>query len=105
MLRKMSQEGKKGKGGEDDEEPTKDEPVAEADKADPSKPSKYIEFWKQFGKNIKLGVIEDSANRSKLAKVSEPHGGEWAPVPTIVFPAFECQIHTHFPQITWVHGS
>merc|ERR1711871_308643 len=29
----------------------------------------YIEFWEKFGKNIKLGIIEDSANRSKLTKL------------------------------------
>lgn len=26
-------------------------------------------FWKNYGKSIKLGVIEDSANRMKLAKL------------------------------------
>ena len=29
----------------------------------------YIKFWKEFGKSIKMGVIEDAPNRSKLAKL------------------------------------
>ena len=60
------QDGKGGKADEDEDGGKEEAPVAETDS---SKPSKYIEFWKQFGKNIKLGVIEDSSNRSKLAKV------------------------------------
>jgi heat shock protein beta len=32
-------------------------------------PTKYETFWKHYGKNIKLGVIEDAANRNKLAKL------------------------------------
>jgi heat shock protein beta len=30
---------------------------------------KYEIFWKNYGKSIKLGVIEDSSNRMKLAKL------------------------------------
>ena len=30
----------------------------------------YNEFWKEYGKNIKLGVIEDSSNRQKLAELT-----------------------------------
>ncbi|CAF1084390.1 unnamed protein product [Rotaria magnacalcarata] len=29
----------------------------------------YDAFWKEYGTNIKLGVIEDSANRTRLAKL------------------------------------
>lgn len=34
------------------------------------KEDKYLGFWKEFGKNIKLGIVEDPANRSKLAKLT-----------------------------------
>lgn len=30
---------------------------------------KYKKFWQQFGKSIKLGIIEDTANRQRLAKL------------------------------------
>lgn len=29
----------------------------------------YIAFWNEFSKSIKMGVMEDSANRSKLVKL------------------------------------
>ena len=47
---------------EDDDEDDEDEDGEK--KAD-----EYLTFWKEFGKNLKLGVIEDSANRSKLTKL------------------------------------
>jgi heat shock protein beta len=31
--------------------------------------SPYIKFWNNFGKSVKMGVVEDGANRSKLAKL------------------------------------
>merc|ERR1712048_483654 len=42
----------------------KTEEKKEEDKVDP-----YIEFWEQFGKSIKLGLVEDSSNRTKLSKL------------------------------------
>eukprot|EP00357_Protocruzia_adherens_P010741 CAMPEP_0115016678 /NCGR_PEP_ID=MMETSP0216-20121206/27602_1 /TAXON_ID=223996 /ORGANISM="Protocruzia adherens, Strain Boccale" /LENGTH=878 /DNA_ID=CAMNT_0002387225 /DNA_START=114 /DNA_END=2750 /DNA_ORIENTATION=+ len=50
---------------EDEEEKTGDEEEEEEE----TKSDKYSKFWKSFAKNIKLGVIEDSTNRSKLAKL------------------------------------
>ncbi|MBS2599816.1 hypothetical protein KFY57_27230, partial [Salmonella enterica subsp. enterica serovar Typhimurium] len=29
----------------------------------------YSKFWKEFGKSIKIGIIEDAANRNRLAKL------------------------------------
>lgn len=60
---------------EDTEEETTEEETetTSEDEEDESKKDdevdKYAKFWKSFGKNIKLGVIEDASNRSKLAKL------------------------------------
>jgi heat shock protein beta len=51
---------------EGQEETEKDE---DEEKEDTDEVDKYDIFWKNFGKNIKLGVIEDSGNRMKLAKL------------------------------------
>ena len=50
---------------DDDEEADEDDD----DDEDYEGNKKYEIFWNNFGKNIKLGVIEDSSNRAKLAKL------------------------------------
>jgi heat shock protein beta len=68
-------------GDEDEDETTDDtkkttdsegdeEKAKEKEKKKQAAIEKYNTFWKEFGKNIKLGIIEDSANRNKLAKVA-----------------------------------
>ncbi|KAH7287413.1 hypothetical protein KP509_32G055000 [Ceratopteris richardii] len=34
---------------------------------------KYTRFWNEFGKSIKLGIIEDATNRNRLAKLLRFH--------------------------------
>ena len=54
---------------DDEEEDAEDEAEDEADDDEDEGNKKYETFWTSFGKNIKLGVIEDSSNRAKLAKL------------------------------------
>lgn len=43
--------------------------VAESDTEAEAEAKKYPTFWKEFGKTIKLGIIEDTQNRVRLAKL------------------------------------
>jgi len=73
MIRKMA-EKKKKKDSEDDEDEEKSE-EDEEEKAEPNPAEEaedneeYLKFWKEFNKAIKLGLYEDSSNRTKLAKL------------------------------------
>jgi heat shock protein beta len=80
MLKDMAEEGLESDDEEDDEEADGDAEEAEEeaeenaeaeedDEEETSTPEKYKKFWENFGKSIKLGVIEDSSNRLKLAKL------------------------------------
>jgi heat shock protein beta len=58
-----SQEKSEEKSAEGDQE-------AQKAKKREEKIEKYNTFWKEFGKNIKLGIIEDASNRNKLAELT-----------------------------------
>merc|ERR1711939_962817 len=67
MIRKLAE--KKKKKDDDDE----DDEKKEKEEEDPSETAEdneeYLKFWKEFQKAIKLGLYEDSSNRTKLAKL------------------------------------
>jgi len=64
MLRKLAT-GEKDEEEEDESEDAEDSKKPKV--YDSEHP--YIKFWEVFGKSIKMGITEDSANRSKLAKL------------------------------------
>ncbi|ETN22882.1 hypothetical protein PPTG_02652 [Phytophthora nicotianae INRA-310] len=95
MLRKLAE-----KDEDDDEEDEEDDEVVDtsADESNDKKETEgdaekeeeeeeedgnaaYNKFWEEFGKNIKLGVMDDAANRAKLVKllrfVTSESDGKW----------------------------
>merc|ERR1719463_784055 len=63
------------KKGDDDDEESEDGEAEKKEgddaekKDDADEEAKYVKFWKAFGKYIKMGLIEDAANRTRLAKL------------------------------------
>merc|ERR1719502_1830765 len=69
MIKSMADAEKKDDEDEDEDE-EKEVAEGEEDKDDDDdEDSKYMKFWKAFGKYIKMGLIEDAANRTRLAKL------------------------------------
>ncbi|KAF7817654.1 endoplasmin-like protein [Senna tora] len=54
---------------EDSDESTETEKKDERSLDDDEKRGQYAKFWNEFGKSIKLGIIEDATNRNRLAKL------------------------------------
>merc|ERR1711934_223739 len=70
MIRKMAEKKKKKEDDEDEKEKKEGEEEKQADPAETVEDNEeYIKFWKEFNKAIKLGLYEDSSNRTKLAKL------------------------------------
>ena len=65
MIKALADADKKDDDEEEEEEGEVEEKEDEADEEE----GKYEKFWKAFGKYIKMGLIEDAANRTRLAKL------------------------------------
>ncbi|KAJ1261060.1 hypothetical protein BS78_10G279500 [Paspalum vaginatum] len=61
MIRKLAEE-------DPDEYSNKDKTDEEKSEMEEKK-GQYAKFWNEFGKSIKLGIIEDATNRNRLAKL------------------------------------
>jgi len=74
MLRKLATTGSASDEEDDDDEDDElkeeeDDELKDADEEEEDEEDPYLVFWEKFGKNIKLGIIEDHSNRSKLTKL------------------------------------
>lgn len=69
LVRKVLEMLKKLAAGKVNEEESSEDSESGKDRAVNDADHPYIKFYEQFGKSIKMGVIEDVPNRSKLAKL------------------------------------
>merc|ERR1712178_510943 len=67
LMKKIAKESEAADDDEDDEDKEKEKEDKEKEKKE--KAEKYDTFYKQFGRNLKLGCYEDDGNRSKLSKL------------------------------------
>eukprot|EP00736_Rhodelphis_marinus_P004273 Rmarinus@m.2614 len=77
MIRKIAEEDMERYDEEEEDEYADDveDDVDDVDEVDDEfeeeedEPVSYLQFWKHYGKNIKLGVVEDASNRARLSKL------------------------------------
>ena len=85
MIKKLAEEGEVKEPAEEKEVSEEKEATETTTEQTETKTEEdnanYIELWEQFGKSLKIGVIEDSANRNKLARLlrykSSLSEGKW----------------------------
>merc|ERR1712037_1097388 len=84
----------------DDKDADKKEADKKDDKKEEEKVDPYVEFWEQFGKSIKLGLVEDSSNRTKLSKLlrfkTSKSDGKWVSLEQYVENMKEDQEHIYY---------
>lgn len=69
MIKKLAEEAAEQEAEDKNDEVEAAETAEKEVVAKPEDNANYIELWEQFGKSLKIGVIEDSANRNKLARL------------------------------------
>merc|ERR1712165_567299 len=80
MLRKMAEREEDDEDDEDEddededeeeeeEEEEKEKDEEEVDEGEKEGREAYSKFWEEFGKSIKMGILQDRKNKSKLAKL------------------------------------
>merc|ERR1712087_89107 len=86
MLRKMAERGEDDDDDDDDDEEEEEEEEEKEDSEDGDDEEEeekevegkddYKNFWKVYSKSIKLGMIDDRKNKSKLAKLLRYHSSK-----------------------------
>lgn len=69
LLKKLAKDSGDDEDDEDDEEGKDGEEKKEEKKKKEDGESSYDKFYKEFGKNLKMGCYEDDSNRSKISKL------------------------------------
>merc|ERR1719378_1671131 len=102
MIRKMTEKKKKKESEDEDEEKEKEDEEKEAPSpADEAEDNEnYLKFWKEFNKAIKLGLYEDSSNRTKLAKLlrfqTSKSGDNWTSLEKYISRMKKGQKHIYY---------
>merc|ERR1719327_2405850 len=102
MIRKMAEKKKKKEEKDEDEEKKEEDEEKEAkgpaEEAEDNED--YLKFWKEFNKAIKLGLYEDSSNRTKLAKLlrfqTSKSGDNWTSLEKYISRMKKGQKHIYY---------
>merc|ERR1712196_275006 len=98
MIRKMAE--KKKKKDKEDEEKKDDEKKEKGPAEEAEDNENYLKFWKEFNKAIKLGLYEDSSNRTKLAKLlrfqTSKSGDNWTSLEKYISRMKKGQKHIYY---------
>eukprot|EP00296_Roombia_truncata_P007520 JP445958.1.p1 GENE.JP445958.1~~JP445958.1.p1 ORF type:complete len:843 (-),score=459.83 JP445958.1:346-2874(-) len=108
MMRRLSEaeeeaqenKAKRAESGDKAEEKKEDDEEEDDEEDDEKAIEEYKKFLEAFGKNLKLGVIEDPKNRKKLAKLlrykTSHSKGQYISLPTYVSRMKKGQKHIYF---------